>query len=48
MEQHEVAFITKMVLDVLQQKNAAEGSGFLVPVGVSARHIPFFFKNSFL
>ncbi len=39
MEQHEVAFITKMVLDVLQQKNAAAGSGFLVPVGVSARHI---------
>ncbi len=39
MEQHEVTLITKMVLDVLQQKSASAGSGFLVPVGVSARHI---------
>lgn len=39
MEQHEVTLITKMVLDVLRQNSASAGSGYLVPVGVSARHI---------
>ena len=39
MEQNEVTLITKMVLEVLQQKNASAGSGYLVPAGVSARHI---------
>lgn len=39
MEQNEVTLITKMVLEVLQQKNVSAGSGFLVPAGVSARHV---------
>lgn len=38
MEQQTVEMITKMVLQSLNQKET-ESNGFLVPVGVSARHI---------
>ncbi len=39
MDNQEITAITKMVLEVMQQKRETLGSGFLVPVGVSARHV---------
>lgn len=39
MDNQEITAITKMVLEVIQQKREASGRGFLVPVGVSARHV---------
>lgn len=38
METNNIEFITKMVIDALN-KSAAKTNGFVVPVGVSARHI---------
>lgn len=38
MEEKNIELITKMVLEVLDKKEP-EGKGFLVPIGVSARHI---------
>jgi len=38
MDKQSVETITKMILETLEQKESA-GKGFLVPVGVSARHI---------
>lgn len=38
MNDQSVEVITKMVLEVLEQRNTPSG-GFMVPVGVSARHI---------
>lgn len=39
MDNQEITAITKMVLQVIQQQRETKGSGFLVPVGVSARHV---------
>ncbi len=40
MEEKDIALITRMVLEAIDQKTEANrGKGFLVPVGVSARHI---------
>ncbi|MCI5699940.1 MAG: phosphate propanoyltransferase [Lachnospiraceae bacterium] len=38
METNNIELITRMVLEAMD-KNATSGNGFLVPVGVSARHI---------
>ena len=38
-QEYEIEVITRMVLEALQ-KNASEDGGFVVPIGVSARHIP--------
>ena len=38
MEAREIEVITRAVIEAIQQKESA-GNGFLVPVGVSARHI---------
>lgn len=40
MDNSNVALITKLVLEAVEkQKSSSEGAGYLVPVGVSARHI---------
>lgn len=40
MDHSSVAMITKMVLEAVEkQKESASGPGFMVPIGVSARHI---------
>ncbi len=40
MDNSNVELITKMVLEAVEKKNATQsGEGFLVPIGVSARHI---------
>lgn len=40
MDNSNVELITKMVLEAVEKKNAGQsGEGFLVPIGVSARHI---------
>ena len=40
MDNSNVELITKMVLEAVEKKNAVQsGEGFLVPIGVSARHI---------
>ena len=40
MDNSNVELITKMVLEAVEKKNAAQsGEGFLVPNGVSASHI---------
>lgn len=40
MDNSNVELITKMVLEAVEKKNAAQsGESFLVPIGVSARHI---------
>ena len=40
MDNSNVELITKMALEAVEKKNAAQsGEGFLVPIGVSARHI---------
>ena len=38
METNNVELITRMVLDALNKKEE-KGNGFMVPIGVSARHI---------
>ena len=39
MDHKDVALITKLVLEAVEQQNTAPGKGYMVPVGVSARHI---------
>ena len=39
MDNNNVALITKMVLDAIEGQKAAKENGFMVPVGVSARHV---------
>lgn len=39
MDNNNVALITKMVLEAIEHQKASEENGYLVPVGVSARHI---------
>ena len=38
MEKNQIEEITRIVVDTLQREKS-KGDGFLVPVGVSARHI---------
>ena len=38
METNNIEMITKMVIDAIN-KNEDKGNGFVVPIGVSARHI---------
>ena len=38
METKNIELITKMVIDAIN-KNESRGQGFMVPIGVSARHI---------
>ena len=38
MESNNIELITRMVLQEIE-KNAKQGSGFVVPIGVSARHV---------
>ena len=41
MDNSNVELITKMVLEAVEKKNAAQsGEGFLVPIGVSAKTYP--------
>ena len=39
MDNNNVALITKMVSEAIEHQKASEENGYLVPVGVSARHI---------
>ena len=39
MDNNNVALITKMVLEAIEHQKASEENGYLVPVGVSERHI---------
>ena len=39
MDNSNVALITKMVLEAIEKQKASAENGYLVPVGVSARHI---------
>ena len=40
MDNNNIALITKMVLEAVEKQKASdEGAGYLVPIGVSARHI---------
>ena len=39
MDNSNVALITKMVLEAIEQQKSSAENGYLVPVGVSARHI---------
>ncbi len=39
MDNSNVALITKMVLEAIEQQKASAENGYMVPVGVSARHI---------
>lgn len=39
MDNSNVAMITKMVLEAVEKQQTSEGPGFMVPIGVSARHI---------
>ncbi|MBO5461353.1 MAG: phosphate propanoyltransferase [Ruminococcus sp.] len=39
MDNNNIALITKMVLEAIDKKNASNDNGYLVPIGVSARHI---------
>ena len=39
MDNSNVAFITKLVLEAVEKQKASSDAGFLVPIGVSARHI---------
>lgn len=39
MDNRDVAFITKLVLEAVEERTASGDTGYLVPVGVSARHI---------
>lgn len=39
MDNSNVALITKLVLEAVEKQKSSEGAGYMVPVGVSARHI---------
>lgn len=39
MDNNNVALITRMVLEAIEKQKGSEENGYLVPVGVSARHI---------
>jgi len=39
MKNNDVVMITRMVLEALDKQTSDSGTGFLVPVGVSARHV---------
>ena len=39
MDNNNVALITKMVLDAIENQKTAKENGYMVPVGVSARHV---------
>ena len=39
MDNNNVALITKMVLDAIENQKTSRENGYLVPVGVSARHV---------
>ena len=39
MDNNNIALITKMVLEAIDKKSASADNGYLVPIGVSARHI---------
>lgn len=39
MDNSNVALITKMVLEAVEKQNSTDNTGYVVPVGVSARHI---------
>lgn len=39
MDKNDVAQITKMVLEAVEREKASDNAGYVVPIGVSARHI---------
>ncbi len=39
MESNQIELVTRMVLEAINQKEESAGTGFIVPIGVSARHI---------
>ena len=39
MDNSNVALITKMVLEAVEKQKASDDTGYMVPIGVSARHI---------
>lgn len=39
MENKDIAMITKLVLETIEKQKGSESGGYMVPVGVSARHI---------
>lgn len=39
MDNNNVALITKMVLEAVEKQKASDDTGYLVPIGVSARHV---------
>lgn len=39
MDNSNVALITKLVLEAVEKQKSSEGAGYMVPIGVSARHI---------
>ena len=39
MDNNNIELITKMVLEAIDKKKASEENGYMVPIGVSARHI---------
>ena len=39
MDKNNVALITKMVLEAVEKETASDNAGYVVPIGVSARHI---------
>ena len=39
MDNNNVALITKLVLEAVEKQKSSNEGGFVVPIGVSARHI---------
>lgn len=39
MENKDIAMITKLVLETIEKQKGSENGGYMVPVGVSARHV---------
>ena len=39
MENKDIALITKLVLETIEKQKGSEDGGYMVPVGVSARHV---------
>ena len=39
MDNSNVALITKLVLEAVEKQKSSDDAGYLVPIGVSARHI---------
>ena len=39
MDNSNVALITKLVMEAVEKQKSSEGAGYMVPIGVSARHI---------